>query len=101
MARLPKQLGWLMWEADLRTLDVQRDGNAIIPRVLECGRLIDVQWVLKTYGRARIHTFLRDVGDIQLTPRTLAFWRAVFRAKEETWANPTALRPRSAAPWID
>lgn len=100
MARLPKRLAWLFWEADPSRIDLARQADAIIPRVLERGRLVDVQWLVATYGRARIHAFLRDVGHVELSPRTLAFWRAALTAKDEPWADPRASRPRSAAPWI-
>jgi hypothetical protein len=98
--RIPKRLAWLFWEADRTRIDVERHATSIIPRVLEGGRLEDVTWLLKTYGRRRIHRFLRDVGHPELTPRTLAFWRCVFHAKDEPWADPRASRPLSAAPWI-
>ncbi len=100
MRRLPRRLAWLFWEAAPRTIDLDAHERSIIPRVLERGRLIDVQWLLATYGRARIHRFLRDVGHPELTPRTIAFWRAALRAKDESWADPRASRPISAAPWI-
>lgn len=100
MPRLPKRLGWLFWEADPAKIDVRLHERAIIPRILEKGRLVDVQWLLKTYGDHRIHEFLRNIGDTSLTDKTLAFWRAYFVAKKELWANPRASRPYSAAPWI-
>jgi hypothetical protein len=99
--RLPKQMHWIFWDVDARCIHVDKHATSIIPRVLERGRLVDVQWLLKTYGRRAIHAFLRDVGHIELTSRTLTFWRAAFHAKDETWVNPRALRPLSSAPWID
>lgn len=98
--RLPRSERWLFPEASGRRIEVERHAHSIIPRVLENGRLRDVHWLIETYGRRRIHHFLRDVGHTELTRRTLAFWRAVFRAKGETWADPRASRPISNAPWI-
>jgi hypothetical protein len=99
--RLPRALHWLFWETEPRRVDVDAHANAIIPRVLERGRWSDVRWLLGVYGIDRIHRFLRDVGHPELGPRTIAFWRAALRAEDETWADPRACRPLSAAPWID
>jgi len=52
-------------------------------------------------GMEGIHRFLRDVGHPELSERTLRFWRAALKAKDETWASPPAWRKSSAAPWID
>jgi hypothetical protein len=98
---LPETLAWLFWDAEVSTIDVHRDANAILARLLERGRFVDVRWAVATYGLAGIHAFLRDVGHPELTPRTLAFWRAALNAKEERWRDPRASRPLNAAPWID
>jgi hypothetical protein len=82
---LPSSLHWLFWEAVAETIDVERDADYVIPRILEFGRLADVRWGLQAYGAERIHRFLRDVGHPELSPRTLAFWRAFFRAEGEAW----------------
>lgn len=100
MRRLPRRLAWLFWDADPRRIDLDAHERAIIPRVLERGRLVDVQWLLDTYGRDRVHWFLRDVGHPELSARTISFWRAALAAEDESWADPRASRPISAAPWI-
>ncbi len=101
MAQIPKPYHWLFWDTDARKLDTKQAQNYILPRVLEFGRLEEVRWIIATYGLDTIHAFLRDVGHPELSPRTLAFWRAVFKAQDETWASPPAFRKSSAAPWID
>ena len=101
MRRVPKAQHWLFWEVDPARLDVDRDADTILARVLEHGRMVDVRWALSAYGRDRIHRFFREVGHPELTPRTIAFWRAFFKAKDETWASPPAWRKSSSAPWID
>lgn len=100
-AKVPKRMRWLFWNVDFDKLDVNRDIDAILARVLEFGRLEDVRWALRTYGRERIHTFFRTVGSPEISERTVTFWRAVFRAKGEAWPRPPAWRRSSSAPWID
>ena len=97
--RVPKSVWWLFPDADPRTLDTAQHARGIIPRILERGRLADVAWLLRTYGEDGVHAFLRDVGSPELSPRTLAFWRAYFRAREERWPEPPSFRTNNAAPW--
>ena len=98
---IPRAQRWLFWEVDVSRLDVDRDADSILARILEHGRMVDVRWVLRRYGNERIHRFFREVGHPELTPRTLAFWRAYFKAENETWASPPAWRQSNSAPWID
>jgi hypothetical protein len=98
--RLAKQLEMLFWDVDFGALDVERDSDFVLPRVLEFGRLQDVGWLIETYGFDRIRQFLRDQGHPELSARTVIFWRAYFDAKEESWASPPAWRRNSSAPWL-
>jgi hypothetical protein len=96
---LPDSVHWLFWDVEAESLDVEQHAGAILPRVLEYGRLADIAWLSKCYGFERIHAFLRDVGHPELSSRTLAFWRAYFRAKDEAWTSPPIWRKHSDAPW--
>lgn len=98
---MPEGLRWLFWEVDFDALETDRDADFVIPRVLEFGRLAEVRWAVGHYGLDRIHRFLREHGHPELSGRTLAFWRAVLKAEDETWASPSAWRRNSGAPWID
>jgi len=98
---VPDKHRWVFWEIDPDQLDLDRDANYVLPRVLEHGGLAEVQWVIARYGLERIHRFLRDVGHPELSKRTLTFWRAVLRAGDEPWASPPSWRTDSSIPWID
>lgn len=99
--RLPRFLRPLFWELDFDRLDVEAHADSILARVLESGRMRDVRWLVATYGWDRIHRFFREVGHPELSPRTIAFWRAILRAEDEPWASPPAWRRTSNAPWVD
>lgn len=101
VAKVPKRFHWVFWDVDPRALDTSKSADYIIPRILEFGRLVEVRWLIGTYGMDGIHRFLRDVGHTELSERTLRFWRAALHAKDEAWASPPAWRKSSAAPWID
>ena len=91
ISRLPKNLHWLFWSVDPTALDVRQDADPIIARIVEFGGLSEVRWMLRRYGRERVHTFFRDVGDNELSRRTVSFWRCYLGAKDEKWAQ--------VAPW--
>jgi len=97
---LPERLHWLFWEVDPWEIDVERHADYVIARIVERGRMEDVDWVLATYGDDRVHRFFRDVGHPELSPRTLSFWRAYFQAKDERWTDTAAWRRSSSVPWI-
>ena len=92
---------WIFWDVDFDALDTQAHADAVIPRVLENGRLVDVRALLDLYGAERIHRFFREVAHPLISERTRAFWRAFFGAEDEGWATPQPFRTSSAAPWID
>ncbi len=95
----PRARRWLFWDVDPSRLDVKRDKDYILARVLEFGRFDDVKWVLSRYGMSGIHEFLRDRGHPELSARTMAFWRVVLKAKEEIWASSLRSRATNVAPW--
>jgi len=90
---------WLFWEVDFDALDTEKHARYVLARVLEQGKMPDVRWAISKFGMRRIHTFLRDEGHPELSPRTLAFWRAALRAEKETWASPPDFRNSSVARW--
>ena len=99
MRHPPKSIRRLFWEANPASIDIEHHADSILARVLEFGRLVDVRWLIATYGMERIHRFFRDVGHPEITDRTVHFWRAVFRAEDEPWARPPAWRRTSDGLW--
>jgi hypothetical protein len=96
---LPRSLAWLFPEADPSAIEVDRDARYVLARVLEFGRMRDVAWCVRHYGYDRIHTFFRSEGDPSLTPKTVALWRLVLDARDESWAQSRRSRLRKLAPW--
>lgn len=90
----------LFWDSRPARIDLERDADYVLARVLEFGRWVDVQWLLRNYGRERVHHFLATSGHPELSKRTIAFWRAVFHAENETWREPPAFRRSSSAFWV-
>jgi hypothetical protein len=92
---------WIFWDVDFDAIEVDAHADGIMARVLERGGLQDVRWLITTYGMQRIHRFFRAVWSPEITERTRTFWRAVFDAKEEAWAEPPDWRRRSSTLWIE
>lgn len=51
---LPEQLQPLVWSQGVRSLDVDRDAEVLIHRVLAYGSLQDLTWLFRTYSERRI-----------------------------------------------
>jgi hypothetical protein len=98
--RPPRSLRPLFWEVAFDRLDVERHADSILARVLESGRMDDVRWLVATYGMDRIHRFFREVGHPEISPPTIALWRAILRAEDEPWAGPPDWRKNSNVPWV-
>ena len=96
---LPKRMHWLFWELDPKKIDLNRDADYVIARIVENGMLAEVQWLISKYGLDRIHEFFRSVGHPELSARTVSFWRAFFKAGDERWAEPPNWRKASSVPW--
>ena len=101
VVRLPRGMKSLFWNVSFDRLDAERDVDLILSRVLERGRLKDVQWVVHRYGVDRIRRFFREAPRPEVSRRTRRFWRIALHAEEETWPDAPAFRQSSAAPWID
>jgi len=99
--RVPARMRSLFWNVDFERLDVNRNADAVIARVVEFGKFVDVQWAIRFYGQERIHRFFKEVGSPEISDRTVAFWRAFFHAEGEAWPRPPAWRRNSSVPWID
>lgn len=97
--RPPGAMRWLFWDVELADIDTRRDADYVLARILEHGTIADVRWVLATYGLERVHRFFREVGHPELSPRTLSFWRAFFKADDEEWAAPPTWRKTSGVLW--
>lgn len=92
---------WIFWDVDFEAIDAEKHADGVMARVLERGRLEDVRWLMNAYGMDRIHAFFKNVGSAEMSSRTRNFWRLVFDAREELWAEPPAWRRNSASHWIE
>lgn len=76
--QIPAGLKPYFQEYDIARLDITRDANLIIQRVLEFGTWDEIRWLFKTYRSKRIRLFLRQHGDRWLKPVTFTYWRKLL-----------------------
>lgn len=73
---LPAQVRRLFWDTDPAMVDLRRNQDAVIERVLEFGGLQDVRWIQTRYpGSAIAHVLVSSKG---LSERSRAFWKLWF-----------------------
>ena len=97
--RLPRALAWLFPEVNLSRIDARRDADFVLTRVLQRGRMVDVEWCMHQYGLAGIRAFFRRAPRAEISPRTNRFWRVVLDEQEQVWPSAPSFRQASAALW--
>jgi hypothetical protein len=97
--RPPATLRWLFPELDVTQLEIEKDGSLLLARILERGRMIDVEWCLKVYGLTGIRAFFRAAPHPEISPRTAHFWRLVLHEEKVEWPSAPSFRRASAALW--
>ena len=59
MNELPTSIQKLLWDADLRSLNVETHQKLIMERVLNYGTLTDWRWLIARYGTHSIRALLQ------------------------------------------
>lgn len=59
---------------DYSQLNLKKDKNIIIPRVLDFGTIPELRWLFKTYPKAVIKDFIENRGFRALSARTFNFY---------------------------
>jgi len=54
--KVPQHLQGLLWSADVKNLDVERDKNYIIHNILMYGTFSDIKWLFEVYSADIIKT---------------------------------------------
>ena len=76
--QIPVGLKPYFQEYDITRLDLSRDANLVIQRVLEFGTWDEIRWLFETYSSKRIRLFLRERGERLLQPVTFNYWRKLL-----------------------
>jgi hypothetical protein len=77
---LPKNL--LPFFSDYSQLNLRKDKNVIIPRVLDFGTISELRWLFKAYPKAVIKDFIKNRGFRALSARTFNFYCLLLNVKK-------------------
>ena len=92
---IPAAHAWLFWDADPAALDLRRDRDYILERVMSRGDWAAMKWLVRSYPAEDRREFL-DRRGARLAPRELAFWSLVSDRRVDP--EPGGGRPRWASP---
>ncbi|MBI4238959.1 MAG: hypothetical protein HY696_11185 [Deltaproteobacteria bacterium] len=86
---IPALLSRFFWDVQAATLDLNRHAPYIIERLLECGDLDAVRWLLATYSPTDIVAVLHSARG--LSARSRRYWSLYFDRPEVACTNPSWL----------
>jgi len=96
---IPAGVRALLWEY---SMDEAPSGkgweNAIIERVMQRGCWNDMLWLLRTFDRSELRSFLNNRGRRVLAPRELRFWARVCSVPDndqDVWVREARVRERA------
>lgn len=76
MSKVGQSLLPFFWETDLEKVDIQRNKNFIIERILELGDRSAVEWLFTTYSTAAIKKTLEESRNI--SKKSKNFWKMIL-----------------------
>lgn len=91
ITRIPERLKPYFQEYNTEQLDIKRDANLVILRVLEFGGWDEIRWLFELYGAKRIRRFIRSYGERSLKPVSFNYWRKLLgirRWKKSPFTTP-------------
>lgn len=80
-AEIPSRLRPHFQEYDLAQLDLSRDANLVIQRVLEFGTWEEIRWLFELYGVKRIRSYVRQHGERGLGAVSFNYWLKLLRIR--------------------
>jgi hypothetical protein len=73
---VPPEVKRLFWDVDASAIDLDRDRDYVLGRVMARGGMTAMRWLVATFSSAVIGDFVVRRGD-QLAPRERAFWALI------------------------
>jgi hypothetical protein len=70
---IPADLAWLFWDVDPATIDLERDCDYVLERIMTRGDWLAMRWLVAHVDKQHLVDFLHRRAD-RLTPRDRAFW---------------------------
>jgi hypothetical protein len=98
--QIPSGVRQLLWEYALDDQSIDAGWqNTILERVMQRGGWSEMQWLLQTFGRERLHTFLSRRGRRVLAPRELRYWAFICGVPSQEQDDWVAAARRREQAW--
>jgi hypothetical protein len=82
MESIPETTQPFFQEYEFKRLDLQRDGDLIIERLLALGNRDEVRWLLLHYGLDNVRRWLSESGTRRLPRRRYRLWCVLLNVAE-------------------
>lgn len=96
---IPPSVQKLLWEYSTDAFSAGEGWeSAIIERVMQRGCWDDMRWLLQTFDRQRLRTFLERRGRRALAPRELRFWARICEVpdvEQDSWVQESRAREQA------
>lgn len=78
---IPEKIQRLFWDVEKKTVDFQKHRPYIVRRIMDCGNMKDVEWMLVTYSPEEIVEVVRKSR--RLSRKSAYFWSTYFKIPQE------------------
>jgi hypothetical protein len=98
--QIPESVRRLLWEYDLGA-DAPGEAweRAVLERVMQVGGWNEMRWLMRTFSRDRLRSFLEQRGRRSLGPRELRFWLTLCEIPSATGNEWVALARERDSAW--
>lgn len=92
MQSIPETAQPFFQEYDIEDIDIEKNGELVIERLLSFGNREEVRWLFNYYGQARVRGWLSEAGVRRLPRRRYRLW-CVILSVAETSREPKPIWP--------
>jgi hypothetical protein len=96
---VPPSVRTLLWEYSKEEVAADEAWESvIIERVMQHGCWDDMRWLLQSFDRNRLRSFLERRGRRVLAPRELRFWARICEVpdiEQDSWVRESRARQRA------
>ena len=82
MQSIPETAKPFFQEFEFKRLDLERDGDLIVERILAFGNRDEVRWLLWHYGQDNVRRWLSESGTLRLPRRRYKLWCVLLNVAE-------------------
>lgn len=79
--KIPPKMKWLFWSYDIKSLNLARDKDYIVPQVLNYGTWEDLKWLHRVYSEKDIREVVKNPRRGVWFEKVLNFWTLMFNIR--------------------